>query len=138
MYGQKLTMERGRVLFSGGPIDDPALDLDVVRDVTEYSVRAGVRVSGSAQAPILELNSEPPQTDANTLSYIILGKPVDALGASYTLGRNITPDLYVSFGIDLFSRRETYTLRYTLSNRLALIGTQSESSGADLTYTIER
>lgn len=138
VYGQTLTMERGRILFSGGPIDNPALDLDVAREITEYDVKAGVRVSGSAQAPILELNADPPQTDANTLSYILLGKPVSALGASYTLGRYITPDLYVSYGFDLFDRRETFTLRYQLSNRLALIGTQSETSGADLIYTLER
>jgi translocation and assembly module TamB len=138
VYGQTLTMERGRVLFSGGPIDDPVLDLDVARDVPEYDVKAGVTVSGSAQAPILELNSEPPQTDANTLSFILLGKPVDALGASYTLGRYITPDIYVSYGFDLFDRRDTFTLRYQLSNRLALIGTQSDTSGADLIYTLER
>jgi len=138
VYGQKLTMKRGRVLFSGGPIDDPALDLDVARDVTEHNVVAGVRVTGSAQTPVLELNSEPPQTDANTLSYILLGKPVDALGASYTLGRRITPELFISFGFDLFDRRETFTLRYQLSKRLALVGVQSETSGADLIYTLER
>ncbi len=142
VYGQKLTMERGRVLFSGGPIDDPVLDMDVARDVAEYNVKAGVRVTGSAQAPILELQSDPPQTDANTLSFILLGKPVDALGASYTLGRYITPDIYVSFGFDLFDRREIFTLRYQLSDRLSLIGSSSRSrepsSGADLIYTIER
>jgi translocation and assembly module TamB len=138
VYGQTLTMERGRVLFSGGPIDDPVLDLDVVREVPEYNVKAGVKVSGSAQTPILQLESDPPQTDANTLSFILLGKPVDALGASYTLGRYITPDIYVSYGFDLFDRRETFTLRYQLSKRLALIGTQSDTSGADLIYTLER
>ena len=142
VYGQKLTMESGKILFSGGPIDDPALDLDVARDVAEYSVKAGVKVSGSAQTPILELQSDPPQTDANTLSFILLGKPVDALGASYTLGRFITPDIYVSFGFDLFDKRELFTLRYTLSDRLSLIGSSSRSrepsSGADLIYTLER
>jgi len=69
-------MERGRVLFAGGPLDNPALELDVARDAPLYEVKAGVKVRGTAQAPTFELQSEPPQTDANTISYILFGKPV--------------------------------------------------------------
>ncbi len=138
VYGQKLTMEKGRILFGGGPLDDPALELDVARDVATYNVKAGARIRGTAQSPILELQSDPPQTDANTLSYIVLGKPVGTLGASYTLGKFITPDIYVSYGIDLFDKIRTFNLRYKITDRLSLNAANSKKSSADLVYTIER
>lgn len=139
VYGQKLTMERGRVLFGGGPIDNPALELDVARDVVAYEVKAGARIRGTAQAPLLQLQSDPTQTDANTLSYILFGRPVDNVGVSYTLGKFITPDLYVSYAIDLFDKLRTFNLRYRINEKLALIGaSNSETSGADFIYTIER
>ena len=139
VFGQKLTMEKGRVLFGGGPIDNPALEIDVARDVAAYEVKAGARVRGTAQAPLLQLQSEPSQTDANTLSFILLGRPVDERGASYTLGKFITPDLYVSYGIDLFDKIQSFNLRYKVSERLSLIGASSdETQGADLIYRIER
>ncbi len=138
VYGQKLTMEQGRVLFGGGPIDNPALEIDVARDVTAYDVKAGAQVRGTAQAPLLQLQSEPAQTDANTLSYILLGRPVDGTGVSYTLGKFITPDIYVSYGIDLFEKIQTYNLRYKITDKLSFVATKSATSSADLIYTFER
>ena len=130
-------MERGRILFGGGPLDNPAIEFDVARDVAAYDVRAGAAVRGTAQAPILELKSDPQQTDANTLSYILFGKPVGT-GVSFTLGKFITPDLFVSYGVDLFERIEAFNVRYRVSKRLAALATRSTISGADLVYTIER
>ena len=137
VYGQKLTMERGRILFGGGPLDNPAIEFDVARDVAAYDVRAGAAIRGTAQAPILELKSDPQQTDANTLSYILFGKPVGT-GVSFTLGKFITPDLFVSYGRDLFERIDAFNVRYRVSKRLVALATRSTISGADLVYTIER
>lgn len=137
VYGQKLTMERGRILFGGGPLDNPALEIDVARDVPTYEVKAGAKVRGTAQAPILELSSEPAQTDANTISYILFGKPVGT-GVSYTLGKQITPKLYVSYGIDLFDKIRSFNARYKITDTLALVAASSINDSADLIYTIER
>ena len=137
VYGQKLTMERGRVLFAGGPLDNPALELDVAREAPLYEVKAGVKVRGTAQVPTFELQSEPQQTDANTISYILFGKPVGT-GVSYTLGKFITPDLYVSYGIGLFDRIQSFNMRYKVTDTVSLIGASSTISSADLIYTIER
>ncbi len=138
VYGQKLTMENGRILFGGGPVTNPALEIDVARDVPAYEVKAGARIRGTAQAPLLELQSDPAQTDANTLSYILLGRPVSSAGVSYTLGKYITPDLYVSYGIDLISKTKTYNLRYKFTELLSLVAAKSDVSSADLIYTFER
>ncbi len=139
IYGQKLTMERGRVLFGGGPLTNPELDLDVVRDVPAYEVRAGARVRGTAAQPLLELYSDPVYTDANILSFIVLGQPLGTKGGSYTLGKFITPDLYVSYGLSLFGGDDTYNMRYKLNDRLTLQAVRSgENNSADLEYTLER
>lgn len=138
IYGQKLTMERGRILFGGGPLDDPQLDMDVLRDVPAYEVRAGARIRGTAKLPVLELYSEPVLTDANILSYIVLGQPMGTRGGSYTLGKFITPELYVSYGIGLFDAVNTFSLRYKLNDRLTLQAASGTNSSADLVYTLER
>ncbi len=138
IYGQQLDMERGRILFSGGPVDNPSLDMQVARTVQEYDVVAGARIKGTAQSPRLELYSEPPMPDASILSYILLGQPPGTTGGSYTLGKYLTPDLYVSYGIGLFDAINTFNMRYSLTDKLAVEAESGSGSSADLIYTIEK
>ncbi len=138
VYGQQLSIQRGRILFSGGPVDNPRLDLDVARRVEAYDVLAGAKIRGTAQAPILQLYSEPPMPDSSILSYMLLGQPPGTKGGSYTLGKYLTPDLYVGYGIGLFNAINTFNMRYRLTDRLALQAASGAASSADLIYTIER
>jgi len=137
VYGQQLEIERGRISFSGGPVDNPSLDMEVARTVLEYDVVAGAKILGTAKAPRLELYSEPTMPDASVLSFILLGQP-PGVGASYTLGKYLTPELYVSYGIGLFDAINTFNLRYSLTDRLALESVSGSGNSADLIYTIER
>jgi translocation and assembly module TamB len=75
-YGINLDIARGRLIFSGGPVDRPALDVLALRTVG--SVKAGVTVSGTPQNPQVTLYSEPPMPDADILSYIVFGRPLGA------------------------------------------------------------
>ncbi len=50
IYGQQLNMERGRILFGGGPVDNPTLDMEVARNVQEFDVVAGARIQGTAHS----------------------------------------------------------------------------------------
>lgn len=138
IYGQQLNMERGTILFSGGPVENPSLDMEVAREVQEYDVVAGARIRGTAQAPILELYSEPSMPDASILSFILLGQPAGTTGGSYTLGKYLTPDLYVSYGIGLFDAINTFNMRYSLTDKLAVEAESGTGSSADLIYTIEK
>lgn len=138
IYGQQLNMERGRILFSGGPVDNPSLDMEVAREVQEYDVIAGARIQGTAQSPRLELYSEPSMPDASILSFILLGQPPGTMGGSYTLGKYLTPDLYVSYGIGLFDAINTFNMRYRLTDKLAVEAESGSGSSADIIYTIER
>ena len=70
-FGQKLDIERGRLLFDG-PIDNPALDILALRK--NLQVEAGVEVSGTARTPQVRLTSRPPVPDAEKLSWLVLGR----------------------------------------------------------------
>lgn len=73
-YGRELDIERGRLIFAGGPIDNPGVDARAVRRVDE--VLAGISVRGTLRSPVLTLFSEPPMSQADALSYLILGQPL--------------------------------------------------------------
>ena len=119
-------------------MDNPSLDMEVARTVQEYDVIAGARIQGTAKAPRLELYSEPSMPDASILSYILLGQPPGATGASYTIGKYLTPDLYVSYGIGLFDAINTFNMRYKLTEKLSVEAASGSGSSADLIYTIEK
>jgi translocation and assembly module TamB len=77
-YGQKLSIERGVLSFSG-PYDNPALNILAVRkrpegeQLTETNVEAGVQIRGTALAPDAKLVSTPSVPDSEKLSWLVLG-----------------------------------------------------------------
>lgn len=80
-FGQDLVIRRGELLFSGPP-DLPTLDFEAIRnpDVTEDDVIAGLRVTGSAEAPNVLIFSEPAMDESRALSYLLRGRAPDASG----------------------------------------------------------
>lgn len=75
-YGRKLEIERGRLLFAGGPVDNPGIDARAVRRVEE--ITAGIAIGGTLKAPQLSLFSDPPLSESDTLSYLLFGRPLDS------------------------------------------------------------
>lgn len=89
-YGQRLEIERGRLLFVGGPVTNPGIDARAVRvvdNVATGKVTAGVEVSGTLQDPQLTLFSDPAMGQADALSYLLFGRPMS--GASSAEGRSL-------------------------------------------------
>jgi translocation and assembly module TamB len=80
-YGQTLQLERGQLLFNG-PLDDPALDVRAVRVID--TTRVGVELVGTVKAPRTRVFSDPAMAEADALSYLLLGRPVDGAGAGET------------------------------------------------------
>lgn len=79
-YGQNLQIERGRLMFFSGPVDNPGLEIRAVRHVDE--VIAGILVRGSLKNPQVTLFSEPAMAETDILSYLVLGRPASqATGA---------------------------------------------------------
>jgi len=189
IYGQKLAIERGDLLFNGGPLDTPSLNLRVTRNIKGNGVSQrppetiGARVTGTIEQPELSLFSTPPLPDSTILSYLLFGKPPGSQGdvnnlelqaallvggrstefltegikstfdldevsldsetsdvndTSLYIGKYLSPQLYIKYGIGLLEPTSTFILRYTLSERLLFESTSStEGQGGDLIYTIE-
>jgi translocation and assembly module TamB len=183
-YGQDLTIQQGRLLFAGTPVDNPGLDLRATRAFTDPDVTVGLQVRGTAQVPILTVFSDPAMEQSDALSYLVAGKPLNQLksgegdavgsaaralgtaggdllaksvgrkvglddvgvadntavgGAALTIGKYLSPRLYLSYGVGLFTPGEVVTLRYRLT-RLFNIEIQNGtlSSRAGINYKIEK
>jgi len=159
-YGQDLTLKQSRLLFAGTPLDNPGLDLTAERVLPD--VTPGLRITGTAQRPVLQVFSTPAMEQSEALSYLITGKPLSALksgqgdmlnsaaqalgsaggdllakeigarigvdasvgdntalgGAALTVGKYLSPRLYVGYGVGLFTPGQIVTLRYKLSRLL--------------------
>lgn len=105
-YGQRLTVRRARLLFAG-PLDQPYLDIEAVRQTDD--VIAGIRLSGSAEQPTTQIFSEPAMSQEQALSYLVLGRPLTSNGednnmlaqAALGLGLMGSSDLTGSLAKDL-------------------------------------
>ena len=88
VYGQELIIERGQLVYNGGPIGNPSLNLQVIRNLpktTGNPERVGARVQGTLQEPTLDLFSNPPMPDASVLSYLMFGRAPNSPSESSNL-----------------------------------------------------
>jgi len=76
-YGQSLALDRGELIFAG-PLDNPALDVRAVRNIGEITV--GVQLNGTLQAPETRMFSDPAMSEADALSYLLIGRPLAGSG----------------------------------------------------------
>ena len=77
--GQELLIRKGQILFNG-PAEQPYLSIEAIRDPdnVEDDVIAGVRVTGPADKPEVNIFSDPAMPQQNALSYILTGKNLDS------------------------------------------------------------
>jgi translocation and assembly module TamB len=203
-YGVNLEIVRGRLFFTGGPIDRPTLDFLALRTIGD--VKAGVTVAGTLQRPVTKLYSEPAMQDSDILAYVVLGHPLgndggqanlmakaagallgssqasvlfdrirdqlglstlevqDSVGGSGTMGykplqvtppgkvattqesvaettlsvgKYLTPRLYVSYGRSLFTGSNLFRLRYDIFKNWQIETQAGSESGVDLYYKLE-
>lgn len=78
LYGRSLAIERGRMFFSDGPIDNPGIDARAVQFIREKSdlggrMTIGVNVSGSLQELEFKLFSDPSMDEGDILAYMVVG-----------------------------------------------------------------
>ncbi|HEX5354183.1 MAG TPA: translocation/assembly module TamB domain-containing protein [Rhodanobacteraceae bacterium] len=182
-YGQHLTIEQGRLLFAGTRLDDPGLDIRAVRKIRGENVTVGLSIRGTAQRPILTVFSDPSMEQAEALSYLVTGRPLNDLksgegdtlntaaqalgglagdriaksigsrlgleagvsssealgGSAFTAGKYLSPRLFLSYGVGLFTPGQVITLRYTL-NRFLQFEAENATTGnrASFNYRIEK
>lgn len=75
-YGQDLSIERGRVIFAGGPINNPYLDVRASRRADDGTV-AGINAKGTLETPEVTLWSDPPMDQSQQLAYLLMGRPLN-------------------------------------------------------------
>jgi translocation and assembly module TamB len=111
-FGVELEISEGRLSYTGGALDNPTVSIRAIRKTADDTV-AGVLISGQAQSPELTLFSDPPMQDANILSYLVLGRPLDqasdqegaqlsqaALSLGLVGGEKLAKELGDQFGLD--------------------------------------
>ncbi|HKA40875.1 MAG TPA: translocation/assembly module TamB domain-containing protein [Burkholderiales bacterium] len=69
-FGQRLELERGRLIFDGS-IEDPRLDIRAMRK--RQQVEAGVEIQGTVRSPFVRIVSEPALPENEALSWLVLG-----------------------------------------------------------------
>jgi len=112
-YGQRLTIRRAQLLFTG-VLTQPYLDIEAIRTVQAHDVVAGLRITGSAEQPRVDVFSEPAMSQEQALSYLVLGRPLGAdsgdsnllaqaaLGLGLAGSASITGGLAQRLGIEEF------------------------------------
>ncbi len=78
--GQRLEIERGRLIFDGSPVTDPALDVFALR--RGLAVEPGVQLTGTLRNPHVELVSRPPLPEGEKLAWLVLGRGLDTASAT--------------------------------------------------------
>jgi translocation and assembly module TamB len=68
---RKLDIERGRLIFSGGLLVDPAVDIRAVKEFPD--IKAGVNVRGTLREPRLSFFSEPSVPQSQIVSLLLAG-----------------------------------------------------------------
>ncbi|HEX4871357.1 MAG TPA: translocation/assembly module TamB domain-containing protein [Nevskiaceae bacterium] len=183
-YGQDLQIRSGRLLYNGGPIAEPGLDLQALRRPRE-DIEVGVSVRGSLAQPELSLTSVPAMPREQQLSWLVLGRPLEQAGsgddralvanaalslglsgtdylaqnlrsglgldeisigarpgeaaseAAFTVGKYLTPRLFVSYGVALFQPGQVFRLLYDLGRGFKLATESGVQAGGDLLYSVE-
>ena len=75
-YGQNLEIESGELVFNG-PLSNPALDVRATRTASDKTV-AGIHLTGTPAQLRSEVYSEPALGDAEALSYLLTGRPLNS------------------------------------------------------------
>jgi translocation and assembly module TamB len=157
-YGRKLAIEQGVMRFNG-PLNNPSLDILAMRRGGE--VEAGVAVRGSVLLPRITLVSEPTVSDAEKLSWLVLGKGLDSAGTgdagvlqaaaatllSQSAAAGVQSRLSSTFGLENFSvgkstdslQQRIVTVGKQISARLYVSyeqGLESANSVLHLRYTL--
>lgn len=147
-YGRELTISEGRLLFAGGPIDNPGLLIRAQKTQQiilqtgalkgqPQNLTVGVRVTGTLKQPTITLFSDPANlTRQEILSYLLFGQPIGQLSqnqgqalyqavSALNLGGNGFGVLQKSIGLDQigFDTEPVYdakTKQYTQGTALVL------------------
>ncbi|MDE2451417.1 MAG: translocation/assembly module TamB domain-containing protein [Gammaproteobacteria bacterium] len=70
-YGRKLEIQRGRLIFTGGPVGNPGIEIRAIKRYPD--VTAGINVRGTLQHPRMSFFSDPSLPQSQIVSLILSG-----------------------------------------------------------------
>lgn len=73
-YSQNFEIQTGKLLYAGGPVNNPAIHLTAFRQINE--IKVGIQVRGTLIKPKLKLVSEPVMDETDILAYLIFERPI--------------------------------------------------------------
>ena len=114
-FGQNLLIREGKLQFNGNPTA-PYLQVKAERDpetMEDKDITVGVKVTGPAAQPKIEIYSEPQLAESEKLSYLLRGKSSTSsgttsndeamtgilLGAGLSQANGVVSDIAESFGL---------------------------------------
>ena len=118
IYDRELQITRSKVLFGGGPVDNPGLDVSARKTIKaekleQEDIVVGVNIIGSVDDFEMELFSIPSMDDSDIIAYIVVGTSMSAssdseggaLGAALNVisknqGNKILGDIGGAFAVD--------------------------------------
>lgn len=75
-YGQDLSIEDGKLIWVGGPLSEPGMDILATR-TPRPDITVGIRARGALSQPEISLTSRPAMPESDQLSYLVLGRPIE-------------------------------------------------------------
>ncbi len=114
-------MLTGRPLAEVGSQDSNAL----VGAITSLGINQGQNLTNQIRN----------QLGLDTLAISSTG---DVANSSLTLGKYLTPRIFIQYGIGLFETESTLAVDYTVSERVKLEAKSGSTQSLDITYTVER
>lgn len=114
-------MLTGRPLAEVGSQDSNAL----VGAITSLGINQGQNLTNQIRN----------QLGLDTLAISSTG---DVANSSLTLGKYLTPRIFIQYGIGLFETESTLAVDYTVSERVKLEAKSGSRQSLDITYTVER
>jgi translocation and assembly module TamB len=82
VLARRLDIERGRLLFNGGPLSNPGVDIRAVKRLPD--IVAGANVRGTLREPRLSFFSDPPISQTQIVSLLVAGGTLESVQASAT------------------------------------------------------
>lgn len=91
-YGKKFNLRKGELLFTGGVIENPTLNIQAERKIKVTSsdkslhapnkIKVGVRFIGPLKGSHIEFYSSPTMSTADIISYLVIGQPQSKMNES--------------------------------------------------------
>jgi translocation and assembly module TamB len=82
VLARRLDIERGRLIFNGGLLSNPGVDIRAVKRLPD--IVAGANVRGTLREPTLSFFSDPPVSQTQIISLLVAGGTLESLQSNQT------------------------------------------------------